>query len=114
MAGHARDLRCTDRARDLRWDLRRVAKRSQLGEPDPVGEAVEQTVGSLEHQPGLAGPARADEGDQPMASEEAGDFLELALTADEAGQLDRQVRATCAQRAERRELDREGRRTTTW
>ena len=99
----AGDLWCAERARDLGRDLRRVAERRQLGEPHAVRVAVEETAGSLEHQAGLAGPARADERHEPVALDERRDLRELLLAADEARQLDRQVGAARAQRAERRE-----------
>ena len=111
--GDARDLGRAERARDLGRDLRRVAERRQLGEPHAVRVAVEEAAGGLEHQPGLAGPARADERDEPVALDQRHDLGELLLPADEARQLDRQVGSARAQRAERRE-PRGRSSTTTW
>ena len=106
----AGDLRRAERARDLGRDLRRVAERRQLREPHAVGVAVDEAAGSLEHQPGLAGPARADERHEPVTLDERRDSAELLLASDEARQLDRQVGAARAQRAERREGPWRGRR----
>ncbi len=107
MRRDARDLRCAEGARDLGRDLRRVAERRQLREPDAVRVAVEEAAGGLQHQAGLAGPAGADEGDEPVAPDERRDLGQLLLPADEARQLDRQVGAARAQRAKGRELPRE-------
>ena len=73
----AGDLRCAERARDLGRDLRGVAERRQLGEPHAVRVAVDEPAGGLEHQPGLAGPARADERHQPVTLDERRDLGEL-------------------------------------
>ena len=100
----ARDLWCAERARDLGRDLRGVAERRQLGEPHAVLVAVDEPAGSLQHQPGLARPARADERHEPVTLDERRYLGELLLSSDEARQLDRQVGSARAQRAERREV----------
>ena len=98
------DLRCAERAGDLGRDLRGVAERRQLREPHAVRVAVHEPAGSLQHQPGLAGPARADEGHQPVPLDERRHLGELLVASDEARQLDRQVRTARAQRPKRREV----------
>ena len=105
--GDARDLGCAQCAGDLGRDLRRIAQWGQLGQPDTVRESVEEMARRLEHQPRLARPTRPDQGDQPMLLEQGGDLAELLVTADEARQLYRQVRAARAERAERGERTRE-------
>ena len=65
---------------------------------------VEEPARGLEHEAGLPGPARADEGDEPVALDQRRDLRQLLLPADEARQRERQVGAARAQRAERREV----------
>ena len=89
--GHARHLRRAQRASDLGRDLRRVTERRELGEPDAVAKAIEKPARSLDHQPSLPRPARADHGHEPMAVDQRRDLGELALPADEAREQTRQV-----------------------
>ena len=57
----------------------------------PSGKSSDALRGELERQPGLAGPARAGEGQQPGRGEQAGRLVELGVAADERRQLGRQV-----------------------
>ena len=66
----------------------RLAHPGQLDEP--AAKLACDRGGHLGGQPGLAGAARADQGDQPVIGEPGDHLAQLALPADEAGQPGRQ------------------------
>ena len=107
-AGHLGDAQGP---RDLRADLARVGEWRELREPDAVGEPRRDASSDFEHQPGLARAAGPDERDEPRLLERRPHRRGLLLTADEGRERHRQVRASCADRSERRERRRKaGRR----
>jgi hypothetical protein len=92
-----------DRSRD---ELR-VPDGAERHEEDPIGEGVCHAGGHLERQPGLAGPARSGEREEPRLADERRHLAELALAAQEAGDLRGQVVRRGIERPERREVRRE-------
>ena len=62
----------------------------ELDQPDPVVEA-DGGRGCRDGEAGLAHPARAGQGDQPLGLHQLGQLGELVVAADQAGQLQRQV-----------------------
>ena len=93
--------------RDPRRDEHRVADRFERHEEDPVGEVVGRPGRQLQRQPGLAGPARTGQRQQPGRGEQPGRLVELRVAPDERRQLDRQVVRPGVERPERRERRRQ-------
>jgi hypothetical protein len=62
----------------------------QVGQAHVVAETFGAGCSHLQRQTGLARASRAGQGDQPMALEQRGDLVRLALPADKAGQRDGQ------------------------
>jgi hypothetical protein len=82
--------------------------RSELDQPDAVGEVAEKFPGDFECEPRLAAPARAHERDESVAFEHAClEVAALAVASDEARDLCRQVVRSLGQRAQRRLDERE-------
>ena len=93
-----------DRAEHRLRHVGRVGDRGELGQPDPVGDVVRRRARSgrnrrcrghrrhLGRQPGLAGPARADQRHQPVLLQRLEHPGDVILAPDEAGQLRPQVR----------------------
>ena len=73
--------------RDGVGQQRGIAQPGQLDQPDAVGVAVRGTGGGAQRDAGLADPAGADHGDEPRAVKQRGQPRELALAADETGDL---------------------------
>ena len=64
-----------------------LAECRQLDQPDPVGEILRLLPGKLQRQPGLAAAAGPGQGEEPRVAQQRRDLGQLALAADEAGQL---------------------------
>jgi hypothetical protein len=98
--------RCGDRHADgQRRRLRHehgVAEARQVDEPSAVGQLRPRVRRDLERQPRLAAAPGAGERHEPGAAQQARDLRALALTADERGQLAREVAAARRRRARRR------------
>jgi hypothetical protein len=90
-------------------DERRLRQRRQLHHPDPIRVVLEELSGELQGQTGLAAAGRPREREQPRARQQAPQLVDLALPADEARRLERQVVGQELQRAERREVARQPR-----
>jgi hypothetical protein len=60
----------------------------EVGQAHVAGKAVGAGCCHLQRESGLARASRAGQGEQPMALEQRGDLVGLALAADEAGQRD--------------------------
>jgi hypothetical protein len=69
----------------------RVGHAGQIDLPDTLGVVFDLTFGNCLGESGLADAARAGEGYQTAFAEQALDLLDLALPADEARELNRQV-----------------------
>ena len=80
-----------DRGRHRCGKQTRVGQRRQFHEPRPVGELRLQSMPCGERQPALADAAGAGQRDQPMRANEADDFAELLVAADQLAQRLRQV-----------------------
>jgi hypothetical protein len=72
--------------RDGGADQVRVAERDQVDEVHAVPEPRRHRLGDAERQPGLADPARADRGHQPVTGDGLGQGDALAAAADERGE----------------------------
>ena len=72
---------------DRRADQLGLAERRQLDRPDPVGEILPPLARKLQRQPGLAAAAGPGQGEEPRVAQQRRDLGQLALAADEAGQL---------------------------
>jgi hypothetical protein len=68
-----------------------VGELSELGEEDAVLEGVEEVGGDLEGEASFAGAADGGEGDEAVGGEEGFDEGDLALAADEGGELEGEV-----------------------
>jgi hypothetical protein len=79
---------------DSLWNEGGIGERRQLDQPDAITEPLEHGLRNLEAQPGLAHARCTDESDQALRAEERRDLNDLALAADEARQVRRQV-VTC-------------------
>jgi hypothetical protein len=77
-----------DRARQVE----RVGDRRELDHPDAVGHVFEHARARLDRQPGLAGPTRSRERDQPPAGQKVLDPRDVVPAPHEAGDLRPQVR----------------------
>ena len=75
----------------------------------PSAKSIQQVGGDLEPEAGLAGPARAGQGDQPdvVAQQQAPHRLQLALAPEQRRRLDRQVVRPGVERDQRREVGRQ-------
>ena len=99
--GQVRDQRLQGRARsgDRHADGQRrrlrhergVAEARQIDEPSAIGQLRQRVGGGLERQPRLAAAPGPGERHEPGALQQASDLGALALTADERGQLAREV-----------------------
>ncbi len=78
------------------WHLVAAGGRGQLGQPDPVREAVEQPDSDLAGEPGLARATRAHQRDEPVPVEQVHDGGDVGIPADKAGELGRHVGAGTA------------------
>jgi hypothetical protein len=63
---------------------------SEVGQAHTVGKAFGARCGHLQRETGLPRASRAGQREQPMALEQRGDLVCLALSADEAGQREGQ------------------------
>src|SRR5215472_18273808 len=63
----------------------------EVGDPNAVGELVEQFCGELCREPRLADAARTDERHQAMAGEILLEAVEVTLATAKARHLDRQI-----------------------
>ena len=88
------DLRCpvggepgAQRLGDRRADQLGLAECRQLDRPDPVGEILRLLPRNLQRQPGLAAAAGPGQSEEPRVAQQCGGLGQLALAADEAGQL---------------------------
>ncbi len=72
---------------DRRADQLGLAERRQLDRPDPVGEILRLLPRKLQRQPGLAAAAGPGQGEEPRVAQQRRGLGQLALAADEAGQL---------------------------
>ena len=72
---------------DRRADQLGLAERRQLDRPDPVGEILPPLPRKLQRQPGLAAAAGPGQGEEPRVAQQRRGLGQLALAADEAGQL---------------------------
>jgi len=70
----------------------RIGQRRQLGGPDPIGERRQLLSCDLEAKPRLADASGAGQGDQAVGGAKAQDLGQLGVTADQFGNLLRQVR----------------------
>ena len=86
---------------DRRSDEGRLANRFEGDEVDAVGEALGDRRRELEGQAGLAGAARAGQGEQAGRAQHRAGLLELGGPADERGDLGRQVVRPAVERADR-------------
>jgi hypothetical protein len=77
---------------DLGGQERRVGERGELDPFDPVRVIARDARGDLQREARLAASARAGQGEQARAAEQPAHRGDLALTADEAGELHRQAR----------------------
>ena len=68
-----------------------LAKRGQLHRPDAVGEVAGPLPGQLQSEPRLATATSPGQRQQPRAAQERAGLGQLALAADEARQLLREV-----------------------
>ena len=76
----------------------------EVDPPHPVRDSASATsAADLEREAGLAAAARAGERDQAVVGQQSATVVELALAADEAGELGRQVVGQRVERAQRRE-----------
>ncbi len=80
-----------DGVRDRGHHLAGLEQRRQLHEHDAVRIAVSYGGRRRQHQPGLADPSRAAEGDQPARTHQLGDARDVVVTTDERGGRHRQV-----------------------
>ena len=78
-----------DRVSDRRSDLVRFIERREVHEPRPVAEPRFHESGQLDGETGLADPARAGQRDQPCVPRHLLEIGQLAVAADERGELDR-------------------------
>ena len=69
----------------------RAGMRCQIDQPDAVWKLFDEVAGGLEHKPGLARAAWAEQGEQTVAFEQSINFLQLHCAANKRGQLGRQV-----------------------
>ncbi len=74
----------------LRYGVR-VVHGGQLRQPHPVPDGVPYGLGGLLGQPGLAGSAGPEQGDEPGRREVGTDGRDVGLTADEGGEPGGQV-----------------------
>ncbi len=88
-----RGLAQAERGEDRGPDAAGLDDRGELDEPDAVGRVGQVVRPGLARQPGLPGPARAEERDEPVVADRLGDARELLGAADEARQRRAQVRA---------------------
>ena len=104
----ARSLSATPRALAIRGATS-IGSRigSRATKKTPSGKSSEARGRELERQPGLAGPARAGQRQQPGRGQQAGRLLELGVAPDERRQLGRQVVRPGVERPERREVGRQ-------
>jgi hypothetical protein len=101
----AGDLADTHRARDCRHGEVGVGERRQRGEPDAVGEAVDDFGAELDGEARLAAPACTDERDQAPIGEEQAGLSHLADASDEGRELDGEVVRHPVQRPQRWEIE---------
>ena len=88
-----RGLAQAERGEDRGPDAAGLDDRGELDEPDAVGRLGQVVRAGLAGQPGLPGPARAEERDEPVSRDRLGDARELLGAADEARQRRAQVGA---------------------
>ena len=74
----------------------RIGERRQLDEPRTVGEPLDDLGGGLEPEARLARPAGTGEREQARARQQPGNLGQLGCTADEGGELERQVGGTAS------------------
>ena len=103
-------LRQAEDGHDGRQHEVRVGQRAALDEPHAVLEATEQQAGEAEAEAGLAHPTRTGQREQRRLLQDGRRLFDLALAADEAGDLQLQVVARRVGRARRREVAGEARR----
>ena len=72
-------------------DQVRVCQPRQVGEPDAITKVLREPACHFQAEPRLARSAGAGQRQQPGGIEQAGDLPHLALAANEAGELCRQV-----------------------
>ena len=80
-----------DGVRDRRQHLAGIQQRRQLHEHDAVRVALPYGGRRRQHQPGLADPSRAAEGDQPARTQQLRDARDVVVTTDQRGGRHRQV-----------------------
>ncbi len=76
---------------DRRSDQPGLAECGQLHRPDTVGEVLPALTCELQREPGLAAAAGPGQGEEPRVAQQGGELGQLALAADEARQLGREV-----------------------
>ena len=85
--------------RDRDVHERRVGDAGQVGEPDAVRVLVHEFAGHLYRQPGLARATGADDGDQAVRGQQAGQRLAFGRPADEGFVNRRDAEAIADERA---------------
>ena len=105
--GHGREPAAIRQAQLLRDGPRhqlRVLQQGERDEEDAVRESVRLASPYLQREARLSGPPWSGQREQAGAAQQLLHFAELALTAEEAGELDRQVVRRGVEGLERGEL----------
>jgi hypothetical protein len=85
----------------------RIFHRRQVGEPDAIGELVDEAGSRLYRQTCLAGSSGTDDRHQPGAPDQLVELGELLMATDEAGHLCREVVPAMVHGPQGREVRRE-------
>src|SRR5438105_11971916 len=106
--GHGREPAAIRQAQLLRDGPRhqlRVLQQRERDEEDAVRESLRLASPYLQREARLSGPPWSGQREQAGAAQQLLHFAELALTAEEAGELDRQIVGRGVEGLERGELD---------